>query len=199
VRRGRRSGNRRRGSRCGSSRSRWTGHSGAWYRWCRHSGRPGNRDRGRSRGRRGLGRLGSQRLGSRRLGSRRLSSRRLGSRSLGTARRGRGHGFGSRHGTGLSGPAHGEHRAAHRTPRADAGLGNLGRVHPIHGGAIRTGDVHLALTTVPGSSNPDGPRRRFPAGDRPRTPSRAGSWRNSSSRWQARSPARDAQTCGAGW
>jgi hypothetical protein len=96
--------------------------------------------------------------------------------------------------------ANGEHGAADAAPCPDSRLGDLARVDPEDAGAIGTGDVHRSiLTAVLWIPRPTAPRRWSPAGGPRRRPIPARSWRSSSFRSQARSPAPDAQIGGGGW
>ncbi len=201
----------------GRPASRAAGPPGRGRRWEARRARSGRGLGGRRRQRR-------RRRGNRRRSGRRGSAgRRLGRRrphglnprchrchrcrsGWGRARGGKRHrrraadrrGRGALPGVALA--AHPENGAADAAPRPDPGVGDLVRVDAEDAGAIGTGDVHRSiLTAVLWIPRPSALRRWFPAGGPPRTPSPAGSWRSSSFRWQARSPAPDAQTGGGGW
>jgi hypothetical protein len=188
-RRGRRNGARRTGRHGGGRRS---------------SGR-GCRVVGLRTGGRGSGRAGRHRCRRWRRGSDRRRGGRAWSCTGGRAGFGRSAGHrrldrrSRRRGQAPVLPVHREDRAAHGAAGPHPGLGDLGRVHPVDGGTVRTRDVHgLVLTTVPWLPIPGARPPRCPGAGRPRRPSQAASWRSFSSRWQARSPAPDAQTSGGG-
>lgn len=79
-----------------------------------------------------------------------------------------------------------EDGAADGTARPHPGLRNLGRVDPIHGGAVGTRNIHGYILIAAHVRGPCRPHRCHPGAGRPRTPTRARSSRSSSSPWPVR-------------